>query len=699
MSTKEAANVGDVHLAESAGVNNAGHNQTQDVARCHAAVPHPCNRECVKGEKPRTCEYNFTVEWYLTLSKACHDCPFNVFDCSRPHCVAADGLMRPLITVNRQMPGPAIEVCENDRVVVWVTNHLDDGETTSIHWHGIHQVGTPYADGVGHVTQCPIGLKEKFKYDFIASPAGTHWYHSHTGVQLADGVNGAFVVRQPQDIDPNRALYDHDLSEHVIVVNDWPTEFNTAMSLYLHLMHDIYNSKVFSGLINGKRRHFNVSTRNIIESNLTHAQTPLEIFKVETGHRYRFRFIGAMGICPFMVSFEKHRLTVIATDGAPVKPRVVDSFIVHPGERYDLVLNADQSVGNYWLKAVGLRDCIKHGVTVNAILRYKGAQDEDPSGDPDYVHESGIMLNPLIMDWKPATKNEVYGYNHTWLNVDELRHAGQTNNYTDEKVDVKLYLGMDYSNNDNTIFNNKELYPVLSLPSMKAHFTPTLNNITFDLPPIPILSQPEDVDQSWFCNRSTIADSDTCFTDLCLCTHVLHVPLHAVVELILFNIGTYFKGSGHPMHIHGFNFRVLGKAKVSEILPRDVVTKMDDEGKLPRNLIDPPVKDTIHIADGGYAIIRFKADNPGLWLYHCQTDGHVMTVSDKGGGLLGLPSSTGPVSTVWRLWLQQRQEKMRSPETYERNAAHVCSGNNVINSSFLPLFASYLLILLFFQNR
>ena len=57
-----------------------------------------------------SCEYNFTVEWYLTLSKACWNCPFNLTDCFRPQCVSGDGHRRPVITVNRQIPGPAIEV-------------------------------------------------------------------------------------------------------------------------------------------------------------------------------------------------------------------------------------------------------------------------------------------------------------------------------------------------------------------------------------------------------------------------------------------------------------------------------------------------------------------------------------------------------------------------------------------------------------
>lgn len=52
----------------------------------------------------------FQLEHYETLSKACYNCPNNVTDCYRPHCIAADGVRRTILTVNRMMPGPKIEV-------------------------------------------------------------------------------------------------------------------------------------------------------------------------------------------------------------------------------------------------------------------------------------------------------------------------------------------------------------------------------------------------------------------------------------------------------------------------------------------------------------------------------------------------------------------------------------------------------------
>lgn len=82
---------------------------------------------------------------------------------SHCQCVLADGVERGILTVNRMIPGPSIQVCEGDRVVVDVENHMEGMEVT-IHWHGILQKGTQYYDGVPFVTQCPIQQGNTFRY-------------------------------------------------------------------------------------------------------------------------------------------------------------------------------------------------------------------------------------------------------------------------------------------------------------------------------------------------------------------------------------------------------------------------------------------------------------------------------------------------------------------------------------------------------
>ena len=52
-----------------------------------------------------------------------------------------------------------------------------------------------WADGVAAVSQRPIPPKGIFRYKFQAAPAGTFWYHSHTGAQLSDGMHGPLIVQ------------------------------------------------------------------------------------------------------------------------------------------------------------------------------------------------------------------------------------------------------------------------------------------------------------------------------------------------------------------------------------------------------------------------------------------------------------------------------------------------------------------------
>jgi hypothetical protein len=45
--------------------------------------------------------------------------------------------------------------------------------------------------------------------------------------------------------------------------------------------------------------------------------------------------------------------------------------------------------------------------------------------------------------------------------------------------------------------------------------------------------------------------------------------------------------------------------------------ELDGKGLLKRNLKNPPLKDTVHLPANGYTIIRFFANNPGVWPLHC----------------------------------------------------------------------------------
>ena len=72
-------------------------------------------------------------------------------------------------------------------------------------------------DGVEGVTQCSIPPGITFTYKFKAYPAGTMWYHSHAGMQYADGSYGALIIQDSAG-SGFRSLYDE---ERLLIFSDW----------------------------------------------------------------------------------------------------------------------------------------------------------------------------------------------------------------------------------------------------------------------------------------------------------------------------------------------------------------------------------------------------------------------------------------------------------------------------------------------
>lgn len=62
--------------------------------------------------------------------------------------MAPDGVFRDMVVINGQFPGPLIEANWGDMIEVTVHNNITGPEEpTSVHWHGLLQRDTPWADG------------------------------------------------------------------------------------------------------------------------------------------------------------------------------------------------------------------------------------------------------------------------------------------------------------------------------------------------------------------------------------------------------------------------------------------------------------------------------------------------------------------------------------------------------------------------
>jgi multicopper oxidase len=294
-----------------------------------------------------------------------------------------------MILVNDSLPGPMIRAREGDTIVVRLRNDLAEG--TTIHWHGMTQLGTWQMDGVANVSQEPIPPGETFEYRFKAEPAGTHLWHSHTGVQYGEGMFGMLIIDAADD--PYRDDYD---VEHTVCINDWFHEPGTQIlsnlekGVYMEPMKmgsgesgggkmgtsaaadtykgsDLGDVPFQSALINGKGRFGN-------------SNSPLEVFAVKPKQRVRFRMANIGSTYEMRVCLDGHRMTVIAVDGIPTMPSMVDSITLDVGERCDVIVETDQPVGNYWLRANTLDPRGQDGA--RAIVRYEGAPAVEPADTP-----------------------------------------------------------------------------------------------------------------------------------------------------------------------------------------------------------------------------------------------------------------------------------------------------------------------------
>jgi FtsP/CotA-like multicopper oxidase with cupredoxin domain len=212
------------------------------------------------------------------------------------------GVFADAYAYNGMVPGPTIRVTEGDKVRVVVDNKLPD-ESTIIHWHGLALENK--ADGVPFITQDPIKPGHTYTYEFTAANAGTHMYHSHMNAvaQVTGGLLGALIVDPKNEADQKKYGETQDL---MMVLNDG-------------LLGLTLNGKSFP------------------------ATEPLVAKK---GEKLRIRFMNE-GQMIHPMHLHGMAFTVVEKDGFPLpQPFKADTLNVAPGERYDVIVDAE-NVGTW----------------------------------------------------------------------------------------------------------------------------------------------------------------------------------------------------------------------------------------------------------------------------------------------------------------------------------------------------------------
>ena len=619
------------------------------------------------------------------MANGCSGC--GSADCTGAGCTEAymvDGYTyRTYIAVNNRIPGPTIIVNYNQTLMINVTNTLFSDDI-SIHWHGLHQVGTNWMDGVQHITQCGIPPSTSFTYIFHPDPPGTYWYHSHTGAQRTDGLFGPLIIRDPPDVVDaieNVAGPFQDIpSQHTLIFSDWQLLASIDISVefapgpQLTLIDrvpplqgfsgytptlgvdasDIGPVPYFSGLINGKGRHVKVGQ---YDETVNYTQSRLSVFAVSNDETYRFRMIGGQGLFAFLVSIDEHTLTVIATDGMPVQPVEVQYIIIHAGERYDFLLNtksADEtsSTSNFMIRAVTLEADQQAGRLLTmqhfaeAILHYGSPDDEIPSTMYESIESNStpfsqtcndtnrcLVLNCPFLAFPQAQNLDCFHINNL-----ELLVPPPEEDLPDIQVDP-----------DANVFVNFGFEGVAESPSINAR-TNTLPSealALLDASQLSVLQEAEfckGLDEDRMCSNASksVVNSD------CACVHAIEIPFNKSIQFVISAVApdptmTGLVDASHPVHLHGHHFHVVDMQFGNYSDGKLIATNDDincgssdscnnpswkpgrgygNQGQTGKIPRTAPLKDTIIVPAGGYVVVYITSDNPGYWFMHCHIEIH-----------------------------------------------------------------------------
>lgn len=301
------------------------------------------------------------------------------------------GNPRMAVTINGSIPAPTLRWREGDTVTIRVKNTLK--EDTSIHWHGII---LPYQmDGVPGISFPGIPPGETFVYQFKLEQSGTYWYHSHSGMQEAQGMYGVIIV-EPRDVDSIRVDRDH-----VIQLSDWTDENPMRVLSKLKAQGDYYNynkptiadfyrdvSEMGMGAALDKRQMWNemrMSPTDLADLSadvltyLMNGTTPsgnwTGLFRL--GERVRLRFVNGAANTFYDVRIPGLKMTVVQADGQNVEPVTVDEFRFGPGQTYDVVVKPEDDAYTVFAQSMD-----RTGYALGTLAVHEGLRAPVPALDP-----------------------------------------------------------------------------------------------------------------------------------------------------------------------------------------------------------------------------------------------------------------------------------------------------------------------------
>ena len=508
------------------------------------------------------------------------------------------------IAVNGQIPMPTLTFTEGDTAEIYVHNELN--EETSLHWHGLF-LPNQY-DGVPNLTQMPIKAHTTHLYKFPIIQHGTHWYHSHTGLQEQIGMYGMFIMNKRKE---------WDIPTIPIVLSEWIDMKPEEVHRSLRAATDWFavqkgSTQSYAEAI--KQGHFKTKVNNewkrmnamdltdvyydnflINGKNQIEYQSPLsggeglgvKLFKA--GDKVRLRIANGGASDYFWLSYAGGKITVVATDGNDVEPVEVDRLIIAVSETYDVVVTIPENKSYEFL--VTPEDRTKHAslwlgtgekVAATKMKRPKYFAGMKMMNDMmdmkgNMIEMEGMKMQNQVMDMNTVMYPEITGDE----NPKAEKAKGKLQDHANHNMQVPdnnsmQGMNMESENPDIVSLN----YTMLKAPEKTTLPAGPLKVLKFDLT--------GNMNRYvWTLDNKTVSESDK-----------ILIKKGENVQIILYNNSMM----RHPMHLHGHDFRLLnGQGEYSPL----------------KNIIDimPMERDTI----------EFNANVYGDWFFHCHILYHMMS--------------------------------------------------------------------------
>tara|TARA_R110000868_G_scaffold98706_2_gene271737 strand:- start:22532 stop:24778 length:2247 start_codon:yes stop_codon:yes gene_type:complete len=491
------------------------------------------------------------------------------------------------IAVNGQIPMPTLTFTEGDIAEIVVHNKLT--ESTSLHWHGLYLPNKE--DGVPYLTQMPIEPNETFTYRFPIIQSGTHWYHSHSGLQEQIGMYGSLILLKKKD-DPTFRKGIDDLPEVPLILSEWTDLKPENVHRMLHNANDW--SAIQKGTVQSyseaiKARHFKTKLGNewkrmlamdvsdvFYDKFLINGKNESQLSQFKAGDQVRLRISNGGASSYFWLNYAGGKMTVVANDGNDVEPLEVDRLIIGVSETYDVVVTIPKEDTAYEFLAT------PEDRTKSASIYLGNGKIQLKSRMPKLKYFEGMKMMNDMMNMDGSMDDMGMDMSYQKMDMNTVMYPEITGNPKMKMDKMQIDDTMDHSNHS---MNTNQDIVTLNYAMLKAPQPTTLpkdapvRELRFELT--------GNMNRYvWSIDNKVLAESDK-----------ILIKKGENVRIVLYNNSMM----RHPMHLHGHDFRVL-----------------NGQGEF------APLKNVLDIMSMETDTIEFLANAEGDWFFHCHILYHMM---------------------------------------------------------------------------